>query len=482
MAQPSAQTCDSSELAPRPTFSPEEKMMIFRAATRRVVQAVRRESPESTRRMLGEIAYTPVYGAFVTLRRRGKLRSCCGHIELPVPLAKALDGAADRAATDDPRFPPITTAELNDLDVDVWILWGPKTVEARGVDRIGAVTIGKHGLLISRGSARGLLLPGVAIEHHLDAMMFLQQVCLKAGLPSDAWMHDDTELQVFEGDAIEGPLRPDPPELRQPAVAGTFYPGKPEEVQRAVQDLFAGTNPENAESWAGALIPHAGWVYSGKLAAATLARITIPSTVIVLCPKHRPHGAHWAIAPQRRWAFPGGELASDPDLAARLAAEIDGLELDAVSHAEEHAIEVQLPLLAHLAPRTSVVGISVGHAALPKLLAFGQGLAVVLRDVVERPLLLVSSDMNHFANETETQRLDRLALDAIATLDPERLYETVQKNDISMCGMAGCVVVMEALRQLDGGLQRCELVRHTTSAETSGATDRVVGYAGMLFA
>ena len=99
MDRSSPQPSESSGLAPRPTFGKEQEAAIFRAAGRRVTAAVLRQPAESTRNLLGQAADTPVYGAFVTLRRAGKLRSCCGHIELPVPLWAALDRAADRAAT-----------------------------------------------------------------------------------------------------------------------------------------------------------------------------------------------------------------------------------------------------------------------------------------------------------------------------------------------------------------------------------------------
>jgi AmmeMemoRadiSam system protein B len=94
--------------------------------------------------------------------------------------------------------------------------------------------------------------------------------------------------------------------------------------------------------------------------------------------------------------------------------------------------------------------------------------------------LVISSDMNHFADDAQTRRLDRLALDAVATLDPENVYETVRRNRISMCGMAPCVAAMEALRWL-GCLKRCEAVGYATSADAGGGTYRVVGYAGVLF-
>ncbi len=477
----SSQPAEPAGGAPRPVFSTEQEATIFRAAGHRVTAAVRRKPAESTRRLLGAAAATPVYGAFVSLKRAGRLRSCCGHIEATVPLWKALDCAADRAATDDPRFPPITPSELNQLDMDVWILWGPEPVTVRGEDRVQAVVIGKHGVQIARGAARGLLLPGVAVDHGLDARAFLEQVCIKAGLPTDAWKDDDTNLRVFEGDAIHGRLEPDDLDVRPPAVAGGFYPGDAREVQRMVESLFAASAaPAAAESWPGVLVPHAGWIYSGRLAAAVFRRVTIPSRAIILCPRHHPQGAQWAVAPHRRWLFPGGELAADPELAVRLANAVGGLVLDAAAHREEHAIEVQLPLLAHVAPQVRVVGITVGDGSLPELLRFGSELAGVLGEMPDRPLLVISSDMNHFADDTETRRVDRLALDAIATLDPVRVYDTVRRNRITMCGMGPCVIVMETLRQLQC-LRRCESVGYATSAEAGGSTNRVVGYAGLLF-
>jgi AmmeMemoRadiSam system protein B len=394
-------------------------------------------------------------------------------------VSEALDQAADRAATDDPRFPPIAPQELDELEMHVWLLWGPKPVAEQGEDRVKAVTIGKHGLQIARGGARGLLLPSVATEHHLDARGFLEQVCLKAGLPKNAWKDDNTTLYVFEGSAVEGPFKTERNDVRPPAVAGSFYPDNPHELQQAIDKMLAMSDECRPEPWEGVLTPHAGWMYSGALAMAVLRRVQIPDHVIVFCPKHRPGGATWAVAPHARWAFPGGEIASDPVLAAHLAEAVTDLELDTVAHAQEHAIEVQLPLLARLAPQTRVVGVIVGERPLPELLRFGRQLADVIGTMPTRPLLMISSDMNHFADEAETRRLDQLAIDAIQTLDPVQLHETVQKNRISMCGAAACVVVMEALRKLNA-LNCCECVGHTTSAETSGDTQRVVGYAGLL--
>ncbi|MBN1395538.1 MAG: AmmeMemoRadiSam system protein B [Pirellulales bacterium] len=491
----------SPEPTERPELTGEQEAAVFIAACRRVTAAVRRERTASSRESLGDAADAPVYGAFVTLRREGRLRSCCGCVGKTMPLAEAVDHAADRAATDDPRFPPITPGEIRHLHVDVWILWGPEPIAERGEKRVEAITIGRHGLQIGRGHARGLLLPGVAVDHGFDARTFLEQVCIKAGLPTDAWMDDDVELMRFEGRAIEGNMETRPIGDRPPAVAGMFYPADPDEMNRQLDDLFAGAaaglsssavsdEGENSAGqagsdtqtrpYSGALVPHAGWIYSGRLAAAVLSRVELPEQAIVLCPKHRPGGARWAVAPHRRWLFPGGGLDSDPVLAERLAEGVPGLELDAAAHRDEHAVEVQLPLLARLKPDLRVVGIIVGDAALPELLGFGVAMSVVLRDMPRRPLLIVSSDMNHFADDARTRQLDRLAVEAIETLDPERVYETVRRNRITMCGMPVCVAAMEALRWMNS-LNRCRSVGYATSAEAGGPAERVVGYAGLLF-
>ena len=234
------------------------------------------------------------------------------------------------------------------------------------------------------------------------------------------------------------------------------------------------------QPWLAAMVPHAGLIYSGRLAASVLKRIRIPRTVIVIGPKHTPLGMDWAIAPHQTWSFPGGQLASDPDLAQRLARAIPGLELDAAAHQREHGIEVELPILARLAPDTRVVGITVGTGDLAACRRFAEGLASVLRQCDEQPLLLISSDMNHYATDAENRRLDAMALDALGRLDPAAVHETVTENHISMCGVLPAVIVLETLRLL-GGAQKAERVGYATSAEVSGDTNRVVGYAGMLF-
>jgi len=123
-------------------------------------------------------------GAFVTLKRGGRLRGCIGTLECRSSLAEEVVRVARSAALEDPRFAPLTAAELDGLEVEVSVL-GP--LEAIDPLDPAAIAIGRHGLVVEQGHRRGLLLPQVAVEWGWDREEFLSQTCVKAGLPPDAW-------------------------------------------------------------------------------------------------------------------------------------------------------------------------------------------------------------------------------------------------------------------------------------------------------
>jgi AmmeMemoRadiSam system protein B len=265
---------------------------------------------------------------------------------------------------------------------------------------------------------------------------------------------------------------------RPAAVAGKFYPADAKELNRLVDRCLSG-EPVKPLAVPAVMAPHAGLIYSGRVAGEVFRRVQFPKTIIVIGPKHTRHGVEWAVAPHDAWSIPGGTVPAYPQLARELCAGIPGLELDAAAHAQEHAIEVELPFLARLAPESRVVGIVIGAGDLARCREFATGLANVLRQLPERPLLVISSDMNHFASDAETRRLDDIALRALETLDPAVLYETVTGQHISMCGLLPAVIVLETLRQL-GSLNSTERIAYATSADVTGDTSRVVGYSGVF--
>jgi AmmeMemoRadiSam system protein B len=144
-----------------------------------------------------------------------------------------------------------------------------------------------------------------------------------------------------------------------------------------------------------------------------------------------------------------------------------------------------LPFLVHLRPDLQIVPVVLGHCDGPMLMALARELAAIVSEARTRgeepPLLVISSDMNHFAAEPENRRRDMLALQAMQTGNPLQLYDTCIKNDISMCGLLPAVAVMQALLQ-ETPLIQPRLVDYSNSAAASGDTSRVVGYAGVVIA
>ena len=141
---------------------------------------------------------TSVQGAFVTLHTAdGDLRGCIGHIEGVLPLIETVHEMAVAAATQDPRFPTVRCAEVPGLRLEISVM--SPIAEVRNVEDI---EVGRHGLIISHGYRRGLLLPQVATEYNWGREEFLEHTCLKAGLPSDAWRDSATKIECFEAEVF----------------------------------------------------------------------------------------------------------------------------------------------------------------------------------------------------------------------------------------------------------------------------------------
>ena len=138
-------------------------------------------------------------GVFVTLTCAGRLRGCIGRIEPDAPLASLLPAIAALSATGDPRFPVLSVAELAGLAIEISLLGEPVAVTGPA-----QIEIGRHGVIVTVGRRRGLLLPQVAAEFGWSAPEFLARTCLKASMPHDAWQRAGAKLQVFETEIIDG--------------------------------------------------------------------------------------------------------------------------------------------------------------------------------------------------------------------------------------------------------------------------------------
>jgi AmmeMemoRadiSam system protein B len=275
--------------------------------------------------------------------------------------------------------------------------------------------------------------------------------------------------------------------IREPAVAGRFYPRNAAQLERAVRQFIAPAEeaagpPAQVEPRPkralGCIVPHAGYMYSGAVAGAVFARIELPRRFVILGPRHYPEGAPLAILSEGAWRTPLGDAPLDAPLAAALARACPLLREDDVAHAPEHAIEVQLPFLQKMTPGFSFVPIALGTDRFQAFEDLGRAVASVVAAEKEPVLIMASSDMNHYESDQITRQKDALAIERIVALDPRGLYDVVRRESISMCGYGPAVTMLVAAKQL--GATRAELIRYATSAEVSGDTSWVVGYAGIV--
>jgi AmmeMemoRadiSam system protein B len=266
--------------------------------------------------------------------------------------------------------------------------------------------------------------------------------------------------------------------IRLPAVAGRFYPDEPGRLRVAVDSFLAHSGEEKKISARACLVPHAGYVYSGHVAAEVYRRIEIPARVILLGPRHFPRGAPLAILSDGAWQTPLGLAPIDHLLAEKIVRAFPLLREDALAHSAEHSLEVQLPFLQRLAPSFAFVPIVIGLAQWEPLEALGHALAGVIAAEREPVFLIASSDMNHYEGDAVTRVKDRKAIDQILALEARKLFDTVRDEKISMCGYAAAVAAVIAAREL--GAAQAELVRYATSGEVNGDMQEVVGYAGIV--
>lgn len=175
-------------------LSEADKSLLLALARNAIETAVReRRRPEA---IPSEGVFSQHGRVFVTLRHRGRLRGCIGHVEPPEPLGECIVRSAVSAAIEDPRFATVSVEELTELHIEISLLTAPEPIELEKIE------IGRHGLLICLGGKRGLLLPQVATEHGLTRERFLEEACRKAGVPATAWKNPGTEVYAFQCEIV----------------------------------------------------------------------------------------------------------------------------------------------------------------------------------------------------------------------------------------------------------------------------------------
>lgn len=264
--------------------------------------------------------------------------------------------------------------------------------------------------------------------------------------------------------------------IRGAAVAGSFYAGTRDRLRAQIAEL----RPSGAAACdaVGVLVPHAGYMYSGRVAAAVYAQVASPDTWVIFGPNHTGLGAKAAIMTSGIWETPLGKITIDAELGQAILARSSSLQEDHLAHAREHSIEVQLPFLQYEGKPSRFVPVALFAHDYSVCCDVGEAAAAAIRATGRRTVLVASTDMSHYVSRSVAAALDRKAIDAILALDPEGLHRVVRREGISMCGFHAATALIVAAKAL--GATATDLVAYTDSGAVTGDTTEVVAYAGLV--
>lgn len=268
--------------------------------------------------------------------------------------------------------------------------------------------------------------------------------------------------------------------IRHAYVAGQFYPASPAELKAMLSQFIpgqAGDEKTQKEDVIGAMMPHAGYPYSGRVVGAVLSRVKLTDTVIIMGPNHTGRGKPFSIMTEGTWQTPLGDVPIDTELAKEVLAASSYLQEDTLAHEHEHCIEVQLPFIQYLKPDVKIVPIVFGWGYDEAFRQIGKDIATVIKKLKRDGLLIASSDMSHYEKQEVAQNKDSQAIEAILDLKEDELWRRVTERDITMCGFAPAVCLISAAKEL--GARRADLVLYQTSGDATGDYSSVVGYAGV---
>jgi len=280
--------------------------------------------------------------------------------------------------------------------------------------------------------------------------------------------------------------------FRKAAVAGTFYAGDRDSLVKQIEECFKhslgpGKVPAAAEKGQGKILglisPHAGYVYSGPVAAWGFSRVIEqekPETVIILGPNHRGFASPVAIMTRGEWETPLGKIQIDSKLAEKLLEALPSLiQDDAKAHQREHSLEMQLPFLQYgYGSEFKIVPLCLADQSFTTSAFLGKAIFKLMEES-SNVLLVASTDLTHYQPQRIAEKEDEEILDAIVSGNPQNLDRLLSSHDLSMCGPGPVMVVMEAISS--PGVGRVKLLKYATSGDITGDYSAVVGYASLIF-
>ncbi len=264
--------------------------------------------------------------------------------------------------------------------------------------------------------------------------------------------------------------------IRRPAVAGMFYSGNRETLEREVAVFLESSRKEKEVDYIhGIVAPHAGYMYSGGVAARAYRQVMDfeYDVVVVISPSHHVYFENVSVYNGDYYETPLGLVPVNKEICRQLAETDARLVLSAIGHeGEEHALEVQLPFLQHIFDDFTLVPIVMGNQDMTNIKSLAYALGVVLKN--KRALIVASSDLSHYHSYNEAVRLDSVVISHIDNFKEDNLYEDLQSGLCEMCGGGPVIAMMKACRQL--GANKAKVVLYRNSGDVTGDRSQVVGY------
>ncbi|MBM4332771.1 MAG: AmmeMemoRadiSam system protein B [Deltaproteobacteria bacterium] len=269
-------------------------------------------------------------------------------------------------------------------------------------------------------------------------------------------------------------------DVRRPAVAGTFYPGDAKTLSRQVREFLARATKEEADGEIIALVsPHAGYVYSGQVAAYAFKMVEGMKfdAVVVVAPSHRAHFQGASVYDRGEYETPLGLLPVEKEIGRKLIEASDLISFFPQAHSQEHSLEVQLPFLQEAIGKFNLVPIVLGDQSYRTCQAVGRAIVQAVKG--KKILLVASTDLSHFHPYDKAVKLDNIILEDLRSLDAQKLDQNLGSGKGEACGGGAVITVMLAAKEM--GANRSRVLKYQNSGDVTGDRAGVVGYAAAVF-
>ena len=276
-------------------------------------------------------------------------------------------------------------------------------------------------------------------------------------------------------------------QIRTPAVAGMFYPKTQEETRSTIREcflhnfgprkMFPSASDENV---IGVICPHAGYMYSGPIAANSYYAISSlrPDLVVIIGPNHWGIGCNIAAMKEGVWRTPLGDVQVDADAALEINKISGVVELDFFSHTRDHSIEVQIPMLQEIySHRFKILPIILIDQSYDSAKEIGSAISKMAKN--KKIVIIGSSDFTHYEDNEYAHKQDKSLIEPILEMDVDKFYRVLQKNRVSACGYGAIASTMISCREI--GATKGTLAKYATSGDVTGEKSSVVGYASIVF-